>query len=62
VILPSAEDWRFEKERDAFKTLDERGVEHIWAAEDIMISDGSQMKVYPIGGGAWCWAAPAAKR
>ena len=41
--------------RDAFATLNQDGVEEVWAAESITLADGSRMKVYPLGAGAWMW-------
>ena len=31
------------------------GDEKVWAGEQILASDGSAMKVYPIGAGSWIW-------
>jgi len=48
---------RFDAERDAFVTVAQDGDEEIWASEQIIISDGSAVKVYPVGAGAWIWDA-----
>jgi len=45
---------RFEEEADAFVTVS-NGEEETWPAEQIAISDGSQVKVYPLGAGSWIW-------
>jgi hypothetical protein len=45
---------RFEQKGDAFVTVS-NGEEEAWAAEQITISDGSQVKVYPLGAGSWIW-------
>jgi len=46
---------RYDAGRDAFVTLAQDGEEEIWAGEQIIISDGSAMKVYPVGAGSWIW-------
>jgi hypothetical protein len=43
---------RFEGKADAFMTVS-NGEEEVWSAEQISISDGSQVKVYPLGAGSW---------
>jgi hypothetical protein len=46
---------RFDAERDAFVTVSQDGEGEVWAAEVVTVSDGSAMKVYPVGAGAWIW-------
>ncbi|HWV98501.1 MAG TPA: hypothetical protein VNZ64_02295 [Candidatus Acidoferrum sp.] len=46
---------RFDAARDAFVTISQSGEEEIWAGEGVAVSDGSAMKVYPVGAGAWMW-------
>jgi len=46
---------RFDEVRDAFVTRAHGGEEEVWAAETVVISDGSALKVYPIGAGSWVW-------
>jgi hypothetical protein len=45
----------FDAERDAFVTVSQDGEEEIWAAEGVVVSDGSKLVVYGIGAGAWIW-------
>src|SRR5262249_26839777 len=45
---------RFEDAADAFVTVADEEQER-WSAEEITISDGSRMKVYPLGAGSWIW-------
>ena len=45
---------RFEKKTDAFVSVS-NGEEEAWAAEEITITDGSRIKVYPLGAGSWIW-------
>ena len=52
---------RFDAERDAFVTLSQDGEEEVWAGEAITISDGTAVKVYPVGAGAWTWDADEAR-
>ena len=51
----SGERGRFDEERDAFVTGTQGDEDEVWASEQIVISDGSVLKVYPIGAGAWIW-------
>ena len=46
---------RFDAGRDAFVTLTTEGAEEVWAATTIHVTDGTRIKVYPIGGGVWPW-------
>jgi hypothetical protein len=46
---------RFDEVRDAFITISKDGEEDIWAAENVIVSDGGSLKVYPVGAGAWIW-------
>jgi hypothetical protein len=46
---------RYDAERDAFVTLSRDGEEENWAGEHIVVSDGSAIKVYPVGAGSWIW-------
>jgi|ERR1044071_1407282 hypothetical protein len=46
---------RFDAVRDAFVTLAQDGEEEVWVGEQIIITDGSAMKVYPVGAGSWIW-------
>ena len=43
------------EERDTFITVRQNGQEETWPAESITITDGSRIKVYPLGAGAWMW-------
>ena len=45
----------FDTERDAFVTLSQDGEDEVWASETVTILDGSAVKVYPVGAGAWTW-------
>lgn len=45
---------RFDEGADAFVTVS-NGEEEAWPAEQVTISDGSQVKVYPLGAGSWIW-------
>ena len=53
---------RFDAERDAFVTVSQDGEDEVWAGETITISDGSGVKVYPVGAGAWVWDEVATGR
>jgi hypothetical protein len=53
--VAAAFDARFDPERDAYITMSQDGEEDAWAAVDIQISDGSGIKAYGIGAGAWIW-------
>lgn len=46
---------RFDAEQDAFITLNQDGEEEVWPGQTVFISDGTGVKVYPIGAGAWTW-------
>lgn len=46
---------RFDAARDAFVTLTTEDEEEVWAATTIAITDGTRIKVYPVGAAAWCW-------
>jgi hypothetical protein len=46
---------RFDAVRDAFVTVPQDGEEEVWAGEQVVISDGSALRVYPVGAGAWIW-------
>src|ERR1017187_9210852 len=46
---------RFDSERDAFITISQDGEEKFWQGQSVCITDGSSIKVYPIGAGSWCW-------
>ena len=54
-FLPVTDKEHFDGERDAFITVNQAGEEEVWPAENITISDGSQLKVYALGAGCWCW-------
>lgn len=45
---------RFDGEADAFVTVS-NGEEEMWLAEQITVTDGSRIKVYPLGAGSWIW-------
>jgi hypothetical protein len=46
---------RFDGKLEAFVTMSQDGEEEIWAGEEITITDGSRIKAYPVGAGAWTW-------
>ena len=46
---------RFDGKADAFVTVSQEGEEEVWPAEQITITDGSRIKVYPLGAGSWIW-------
>jgi len=46
---------RFDAERDAAVTVSQDGEEEIWAGETVTVSDGSGIRVYGVGAGAWTW-------
>ena len=46
---------RYDGERDTFITVRQNGQEETWPAESITITDGSRIKVYPLGAGSWMW-------
>jgi len=46
---------RFDGERDAFVTMSQDGEEEVWPVAVIAIADGSRVKAYPVGAGAWTW-------
>ena len=46
---------RFVGELDAFVTMSQDGEEDVWGVEVITIADGSRIKAYPVGAGAWTW-------
>jgi hypothetical protein len=46
---------RFDGDADAFVTVNNEDGEEMWPAEEITISDGSRIKVYPLGTGSWIW-------
>ena|ERR1035437_2564603 len=48
------EEARFDEKADAFVTVS-NGEEEVWPAEGITMTDGSRMKVYPLGAGSWIW-------
>lgn len=48
---------RYDAERDAFITVNQDGEEEIWPAEETTVTDGSRIKAYPLGAGAWTWEA-----
>ena len=45
---------RYDRERNCFTTTAQDG-EDSWQSCTIAITDGSCIKVYPIGAGCWCW-------
>jgi hypothetical protein len=45
---------RFDEKADAFVTVS-NGEGEAWAAEEITNTDGSRIKVYPLGAGSWIW-------
>jgi hypothetical protein len=45
---------RFDEKADAFITVS-NGEGEAWAAEEITITDGSRINVYPLGAGSWTW-------
>lgn len=45
----------FDEKRDAFVSVNQDGEEEVWSGEVITITDGSGIKVYPVGAGAWIW-------
>lgn len=46
---------KFDADRDAFVTVSQDGEEEVWGAEAITITDGSCVRAYPVGAGAWIW-------
>jgi hypothetical protein len=46
---------RFDAEREAFVTMSQGGEEERWCAEEITVTDGSRIRAYPVGAGAWTW-------
>ncbi len=46
---------QFDGKADAFVTISLDGEEEVWRAEEITISDGSWIRVYPLGAGSWTW-------
>jgi hypothetical protein len=36
-------------------TVSQDGEEEMWPAETVCLSDGSALKAYPLGAGAWTW-------
>jgi hypothetical protein len=46
---------RFDAGRDAYVTISQEGEEEAWIAGLIAITDGSRIKAYPVGAGAWTW-------
>jgi hypothetical protein len=46
---------QFDGARDAFVTDSPDGEEELWQGLAVAISDGSSLKVYPVGAGCWCW-------
>ena len=46
---------KYDAERDAYVTVSQDRGDEVWAGETIAISDGSALRVYPIGAGAWIW-------
>jgi hypothetical protein len=46
---------KYDPARDAYITVSQDGEDEVWAAESIPISDGSSLRVYPIGAGSWIW-------
>ena len=47
--------WRFDASRDVLVTLSQAGKEECWRAGTIVVSDGSAVRVYGVGAGAWMW-------
>jgi len=45
---------RFDEKADVFVTVSNED-EETWSAEEITITDGSRIKVYPLGAGSWIW-------
>ena len=45
----------FDATRDVFVTRSREGKEEVWPGEFITITDGTRMKVYAVGAGAWIW-------
>ena len=45
---------RYDDARDEFVTriADE---DEMWPAEMIVLADGEQIEVYPVGASSWCW-------
>jgi hypothetical protein len=46
---------RFDAGRDAVVTVGQDGEEEVWGVQVITVTDGSRIKVYPVGAGAWIW-------
>jgi hypothetical protein len=46
---------QYDAAQGAFVTISQDGEAEVWAASSIAITDGSSIKAYPIGAGAWCW-------
>jgi hypothetical protein len=46
---------RFDESQDAFITISQDGEEELWRAENVIVSDGGSLRIYPIGAGAWIW-------
>ena len=45
----------FDRKRDVFVAVSQDGEEEVWSAEAIVVTDGSRIKAYPVGAGAWTW-------
>ena len=46
---------RHDADRDAFVTVNQDGEDEVWSAESITITDGSRIRAYGLGSGAWTW-------
>jgi hypothetical protein len=45
----------YDSARDLFTTRDTGDEDEAWLAQSITVLGPSQVKVYPIGAGSWCW-------
>jgi hypothetical protein len=55
-------EWRYDAEQDTFVTRALYHKEEVWSAEPVTISDGSVVRLYPIGAGSWRWEVAGRKK
>jgi len=48
---------RYDADRDAFVTVNQDAEEETWPAQTVTVTDGSRIKAYGLGSGAWTWEA-----
>lgn len=46
---------RFDEAQDAFITISQDGEEEMWPGENVIVSDGSSLRLYAVGAGSWIW-------